>query len=532
MKNKLMKKCLTAILAGCMTVTLAACGGSGGSGSGSDGEVQKTENGLYPEITFTLGSDWRDLSPVSPNQDGKSYFFYNIYESLFDFDDSGNFVGNIAKEYTVVDDMTYDVTIYDCVTDTEGNNITADDVVYSINWLVDSGNAIGYELFDSVETKEDYTVTFHWTKKPGGSKDMEQIFARTMIFSQKAFEEHNFAKEPVGTGNFKVTEYTTGASLTMEARDDYWGSDPEIAEQRMPYHIATVQKVNIDIVAEASQAAIALEMGTSDICGYISDDMLPEFEDGGQYADQYNVLTALSSDYFTLSGNFGDSICSNSDLMKGIFYAMDNEGLAAAMGSGYVPLKAYGSEYFGDYNPEWENEDTYINTCDLDKAKEYLDKAGYNGETLEMIGLNTEAAKNGMQMLQAQLLQAGINVNINAYDQSGLDATMAVNTGWDLAYTYTGGTSLIGTCGAYNNAINDGYSKFWIKDDTLQSLYETAKADETHDDEHMKEFFDYVLENGYCNVIAAASSSVVAIDDVEEIYLREGYFTPAAFTFK
>jgi ABC-type transport system substrate-binding protein len=553
MKNS--KKLVSLLLAMAMVISLAACGGNGneessngntsnpsasnqggtegGDSSNNEGGAGES-TGLYPELTVATSVDWKTLEPCSPNQDGRYYFLYNIYEALFDMDNTGSLVGNIATDYTLADDgMSAVVNIYDCVYDSDGNHITADDVVYSVNWLVDSGNALGYDAFDHIEKTGDYQVTWYFSEAMTGVKSLEQFFLRTMIFSETAYNSHNFATDPVGTGNYKVTNVVTGSSITLEARDDYWGSDPAVAAQREGYHTATVQKVTFQVIAEAAQAAVALEMGTVDMCGYITEDMLYEFQEGGQYADKYQVVDAMSSDHYRLNPNFAEeSLCSDENLDKAIYYALNNEVIATAMGGSYIPMSGLGFTYFGDYNAAWDEEPNYINTYDPELAKEYLAKSNYKGEELTMIGLSSEAAKNAMQMMQSQLQQVGINVKLASYDQNTMEATMASRSGWDLALSKAGGTSFAGTFGAFNQKINNGWNKFWIQDEKLFELRETMSADATHDDEHVKEFVDYVLEHGYQYDVAIESNTIVIPADMTEVYLREGYFTPCACSFQ
>jgi peptide/nickel transport system substrate-binding protein len=361
---------------------------------------------------------------------------------------------------------------------------------------------------------------------------LEQIIARAAIFSTKAQGEHNFATDPVGTGDYKVTKCTTGSSMTMEARSDYWGNDPAIAAKRAPYHTATVQKINFQIISESAQAAIALETNKIDVCSYITADTLPEFQEGGQYAGNYQVIEAMASDYYQINPNGGSKFGSDENLMKAIYYALDNTSIAKAMGGSYIPAKAYGSSFFYDYDKSWESESNYINTYDPAKAKEFLSKSNYKGETLQMIGLSTEAVKNAMQMIQVQLLQVGINVNINAYDQNTMEATMGSKDGWDFVVSLTGGPSLVKSLGGYGNTINaDNNNKYWVSDDQLQSLLDTANTDGTNDQEHLKAALDYIMDKGYGYVIADASSSIVATKKLTKMFMREGYYTVAASTY-
>ena len=59
---------------------------------------------------------------------------------------------------------------------------------------------------------------------------------------------------------------------------------------------------------------------------------------------------------------------SDVNLRKAIFYALDNNAIAAATGT-CIAAKAFGTPFFDDYDPAWENTETYMNTYDLEKAK-------------------------------------------------------------------------------------------------------------------------------------------------------------------
>ena len=247
------------------------------------------DNGRYDKIIVAVAQDPVNLMPTNGNGVPVNGFYWNIYETLFNFDDQNNLVPSIGKSITIVDDKTYDVEIYDVVIDSEGNKITAADVVYSVNWLIDSGNAIKYDMVESIEVVGDYTVRWHWNKAPSSWTELEFPFVRTNIFSQAAFESRNFSTEPVGTGNYVVKDFIVGSSLTLEANDDYWLLNyQEIMDTHLDLHRANVQTIEYRVIAEASQAQIALEQGTIDYCDYLPAAILPQFEED-QYIDQYTV---------------------------------------------------------------------------------------------------------------------------------------------------------------------------------------------------------------------------------------------------
>ena len=68
----------------------------------------------------------------------KPVIYHEIYEYLFDLENN-EYVPVLAKGYTVVDELTYDVQLYENIYDSAGNHITASDVVFSTQKLVEAG---------------------------------------------------------------------------------------------------------------------------------------------------------------------------------------------------------------------------------------------------------------------------------------------------------------------------------------------------------------------------------------------------------
>ncbi|MCD8020943.1 MAG: ABC transporter substrate-binding protein [Clostridiales bacterium] len=537
------KKILSFVLTAAMAVSLVACGsattsssesdtsasGDSASSSASSGEI--LENGRYASLTVAAATDLGDLEPTSVNKDPRYYMIYNIYETLFDFadDSSGELVGVMAESYEEVSDTQWLVTLHDDIYDWEGNNITSSDVAYSFQWLIDGGNELRYDYFDSIEVIDDYTFYINWTAALPALSEAEFPLTRTIVFSQAAYEEKgNFATTPVGTGHYQVTEFTIGSRVVMEADDDWWGTPYE--DQMEARHQANVQTLTFETITEASTAVVALETGTIDVCGYVPLSMMDEFE-SGQYSDQYSVETLTSGDFWYFAPNINNV---NEDLRKALYYALDGDAIATAMGGSYVAMDSFGTTYYTDWDDSLILSDTYVDTCDTDTAQEYLDTSGYNGETLKIICLSSEEAKAAAQMAQVQLQAIGVNTEINAVNQDTYESTVIPSGSdeWDIAIASLGGSNMVGAWHLlFDNEVNDGVTTTNIDDDQLQELYEASKADATHDAEHMRACLDYVIEKGYAYPLVSISNALVYNSDISEIHYREGYYYPAAFSF-
>lgn len=489
------------------------------------------DGGRYDKIIVGLSSDPRSLTPVQPTLNSRAYFYWEIYECLFDLD-GDNYIPALAKSYTVIDDLHYQVELWDCIYDADGNHITADDVVFSFDWRKSTGEMDLMGIYDSVKKVDDYTVEFTWTTAPVAIAALEGPWCRTIIFSQKAYEENNFATMPVGTGPYRVTEFTSGSKLVLEANDNYWGA--ELLDFLTPAHQANVQTIEYDIISEAAQHVIALQTGTIDFSLSVPESSMSQFLPGGAYSNDYNAFRSASNMFFRLEPNCSPgSLLNDVNLRLAIFYALDNNAIAQAV-SGLIPMTAMGSDWYSDYVEAWDEMETYVNTFDLAKSKEYLAKSGYNGETLVICGNNTEQIKNIMVFVQALLKNAGINVEIQANEPTINRELRNHQEGWDLAVVNIGGSSIIGAANAFlnNKRSNTGMTSSFVNDPQLQELYELCTTAAGHTDENMTRLYQYVLDNGYMYFIASNSSNTVASKEIAHIYYREGqYETMGGSTF-
>lgn len=550
------KKLLAIVLAAAMAVTLTACGGNaaapqdqaGAAGTESaqaastgseDTEAGQQaaqgkilDNGRYEKLVVAIAADPQDLEGDDVNVEPRYYWIYGVYESLFDFADDGSRELHpcLAKSYEAAEDgMSWTISLNEDIHDWDGNPITASDVKFCFEKIITDGQAIRFDFFDSIEVIDDYTFKMHFTAVPPAIAELEFPLARTLIFSEKAFADHNgMTTEPCGTGCYKVTEFVAGSKVVMEANDDYWGLSHE---ELQPRHKATVQTLELQVVPEAATAVVGLETGTLDVCSYVPLSMEEEFKTG-QYADRYSVEEIQQGDYWYIAPN-----CQalNEDLRKAIFYAIDNEALCTAMGGQFVPATTFGNSAYADYDPSLEATGTYLTDYDVEKAKEYLAASGYNGETLRLTCINNEVPTKAAQMIQVLLQQVGVTIEINAVtvDMYNTITSAAHADEWDLMLNQVGGPSMVGSWHlTMDNEVNDGLTMTMVDDPKLQELYEAATADATHDAAHMKETIDYVTDNAYLYVVSSIKTALVYPKTVESMYYREGYYTPGAAAFK
>ena len=137
------KKWMTAVLALALgTSMLAGCGKD--SGDKSDVKADAGSNGAKQVVTVGANSDWGDISPFGTMSQTRSAVMYNFYEYMAVRKDFGAALEDMekecAKEITQVDELTYEIEMYDNIKDSEGNAITAEDYAWAAATMKEKGN--------------------------------------------------------------------------------------------------------------------------------------------------------------------------------------------------------------------------------------------------------------------------------------------------------------------------------------------------------------------------------------------------------
>lgn len=457
----------------------------------------------------------------------------SMMESLFIVED-GEYVPLLAKSYEVVDGTHWNVTIYDYIKDGEGNAITADDVVYSYEYFKANGTIPKFDLFAGIEKIDEYTVQFTWTEEPTAILALEHIWCGTAVVSQKAHESHTFATDPVGTGPYTLSSFTTSVSVVVEARDDYWQTD----DLRLKFAGSNVQTMQFDCITEAAQRVIALETETVDFSASVAFDSLATFQDGGSKGDLYDIDIRSGGSIVTLNPNCDPiSPCSDINLRLAIFYALNNEGIATGYPAGGASAaKGLGTDYYIGYDNAWNDEENYITTYDVEKAKEYLDKSSYNGETLIILtqsgNLSTVA-----EIIQNMLLEININTDIRAYDYATWLSTQGKPENFDLIILSSGGSGpFIGlgwnrpfTVGDWGTGKTIGYAD----DPTLTELLNTIKTTDGATAENIEAMRSQWMDNAYTYPMYDAKSFNVYNSNkfATLFYNCDGNLVPNACTY-
>lgn len=486
------KKILAAVLAATM---LLVCFSGCSSSSDNKGSA---------DATYTLTcANMNDPGTYGPYGSGGSFIPYNnaLYESLVSVTATGETQNVIMKNYTDKGNGVYEIEIYDYVHDTAGNPVTANDIVFSFNKADENGSyATILETLKDIRATGDYTVEMTLENERAGN--LLGILSSIKIVTEAAWNASSdgMIHDVVGTSPYKVTDYLEGSYVTMEKVDDYWQTDVSLLAE---HQLANVDTIKWVIISDMSQSAAAIESGEIDHAMVISSADYGLFmDDAGNAKDGYVVELADNNLTYGLTFNCSkNSLCSDINLRKAIATAIDNEAMAQNAFQGFGrAVGNYVNPAYLDYDESLEHADSYY-SYDLAKAKDYLAKSDYNGETVKILVSSNRNAKGVMVLLEAYLAELGLTVEMSQYEAATFNSYYfgESDTEWDLTLTVdqgsTGADYLWTVLYAADASLYDFGNLIRVDDAKLQELYNAMASKETNSTQTVKDFLDYVEEN-------------------------------------
>ncbi|MCD8398691.1 MAG: ABC transporter substrate-binding protein [Lachnospiraceae bacterium] len=495
--------------------------------------------GMVDNVTIVVPQASFDLSPFVYGNRVYAMFYWAIYGTLMVSPNLGasldELVGRMAKSVTTVSDTVYDVEIYDYIVDSQGNEIKAEDVVFSYEQARDSGRySYVSSYMESVTAIDDYTVEFTLTEAMPGAT--EAILNSVAIVNAEWYSnatEEEIGTSPACTGPYTVESVTSGTEFVLAVNENYWQTD---ASLRTIVDAQNTKKMTYTVIEEMSMVAIALENHEVDIAEIDSTVSNNFLDDDGNALDGYNVHVTVVPRFDVFEYNCSeDSLMSNQYLRQAVSYALDAEQIMIANGTltgmGTVSHDFCNSAGAG-YNYDWDEEDYY--DYDIDKAKECLEQSGL-GDNITLTLLQSTGVEEGIAVAaQAMLSAIGIDLKIVTAEQATSDTMYMDSTQWDI-FTRMVSTSDYVTSGwaaRFDNSIwGDQGTANWTQDDTLQDLLHTAMS--TQDPEDIDAFHYYFTEMCYGYGLFTANKVLVSQDGIEaamETYEGNPVYTSMTYT--
>src|SRR5215831_11233240 len=141
---------------------------------------------------------------------------------------------SLAESWTMAKDgLSYDFVVRKGVVFHNGDALTADDVKFSFERYRGAAAKLLKEKVAAVEIVDPYRVRFR-LKEPWadfmtfyGSPASGAAWIVPKKYVEKVGDE-GFKKAPIGAGPYKLTSFTPGVELVLEAHDRYWRKPPAV----------------------------------------------------------------------------------------------------------------------------------------------------------------------------------------------------------------------------------------------------------------------------------------------------------------
>lgn len=360
-------------------------------------------------LTIATNADIQSTDPQMLNSGPTTAVLQNVYSNLVKQDDAGELVLDLATSYELLDDqVTWEFKLREDAVFHDGTPVTAEDVAFSINRVVNDETGSDYSNFAPVKeavvvdehtvqiiSEEPYPIMLNLLAKGGASILPKAYFESVGV--------DGFVAKPIGSGPYMLTEYVKDDHVTLVPFKDYY------AEQNPDW-----DEVIFRVVPESSTRVGELIAGNVDMINLV----IPTEWDRVNGNDGTSVVNGPSTRVYQLALKCDRGPTQDLRVRQAIDLAIDDKTIVDQIlkGAGTPMLTRIPSGITG-CNEDLVGQYNY----DPEKAKELLAEAGYpDGFEMKIQAptgrylMDTEIS----QAIVAMLSQVGITVDLQLMESS------------------------------------------------------------------------------------------------------------------
>lgn len=335
-------------------------------------------------------------------------------EGLLAVDKDGKLVPAIATAYHTDDAKTWVFQIRQDAKFQDGNPVTIEDVLFSINIAKDPEKSPSSAVYwtagiEAAQTGEwEITITlpspaenFGWTVTANGG----------LWITEKSFYEaaqsYGSSKDLImGTGPYKATSFQPDSKAVFEKSGTWWGGD------------TPAQTIEFDFFSDENSRLLAQQSGQIDISTQIPTDQLSQFES----INGAKVLTESDRSFVGLTFDEGVAPFDDIHVRKAIAHAVDRKAIVDSIlkgrgevATGIEPNDQLGSEIGVDKARELQA-NLPVDSFNMDQARAELAQSKVpNGFDTELTYPASIPEMGSAALAIAEnLKQIGINVTVTS----------------------------------------------------------------------------------------------------------------------
>ncbi|MCW1407682.1 ABC transporter substrate-binding protein [Rhizobium sp. 1AS11] len=399
------------------------------------GDIVVTYKDDITTLDPAIGYDWVNWSMIK-----------SLYSRLMDYaPGTPNPVPSLAESFSVSPDgLTYTFKLHKGVKFSNGREVVASDVKYSIERAVDPktqgpgagffGAIKGFEdetggkttTLSGIETPDDGTVIFNLSRPDATFLHVLAInFASVVPKEAVEAAAGDFGKKPVGSGTFILKDWTIGQQLVFERNKDYF-------VKGVPY----IDSFKVEVGQEPLVALLRLQKGEVDIAG----DGIPpaKFLEIKNSADGAQMIVdgeQLHTGYITL--NTKVKPFDNVKVRQALNMAINKDRITRILNGRATPANQPLPPLMPGYDKSFAGY-----AYDAAKAKALLAEAGYpDGFETVLYSTNTDPQPRIAQAIQQDLAAVGVKAEVRALAQANVIA--AGGTEGEAPMIWSGGMAWI-----------------------------------------------------------------------------------------
>ena len=376
-------------------------------------------------IKWSMQGDSLTLDPHAQNEGPTTQVSRQIYEALVTRGLDMSIEPQLATDWKTTDPNTWVFNLRKDVKFSDGTDMTAKDVVFSILRAKQPTSDFKEYISTISDVKEidNYTVQVS-TSKPNPillnqlsnifimSKKWSIDFGATVSQNWDGGEETFSATNAMGTGPFKITLREPNTKTVFERNSNWWGSMKD----------NSVSEIHLLPIKNSATRVAALLSGEVDL---VTDAPVQDLARIGNSADHEVVSTAQMRTIFLgmdqaadklRSGNTGDNPFKKKEVRQALYQAIDIEAIKKKVMRGLS--EPAGIITFPGVNGYTEELDKRL-PYDVDAAKKLLADAGYpKGFDVELRCPNDRYVNDEAICTAVVGMLGKIGVNVNLFAQT------------------------------------------------------------------------------------------------------------------
>ncbi|RWO84402.1 ABC transporter substrate-binding protein [Mesorhizobium sp.] len=380
------------------------------------GEIIATYKDDVTTLDPAIGYDWQNWSMIK-----------SLFDGLMDYEPgTTNLKPDLAESFEISPDgKTFTFKLRHGVKFHNGREMTADDVKYSLDRVTNPktqspgagffGSIKGYDEvaagkadgLSGVTVVDPYTVKFELSRPDATFLHVMAInFAHVVPKEEVEKYGADFGKHPVGTGAFKLAEWTLGQRIVFVRNPDYW-------HKGLPH----LDKITFEVGQEPIVALLRMQKGEIDL----PLDGIPPAKFQEVMADPEQKARVveggqLHTGYITMNTTMAPF--DNVKVRQAVNMAINKARIVQIINNRAVPANQPLPPSMPGYDKEYKGY-----PYDVAKAKALLAEAGHpDGFDTQLFAMNTDPNPRIAQAIQQDLAAVGIKASIQALAQANVIA--------------------------------------------------------------------------------------------------------------